>query len=134
MTTKDFITILVPVMVAIVSGLWAYLQVRKNSSVESRKVDLSGYESLNKSQAAEIERLSKEHLNDEEEIKKLRAELNTVRDKCDDTTFKFNQLARWSRHVSRIMSDPGIVRIMAASDVHMPPAPSWDDDEVPTTS
>jgi cell division protein FtsB len=130
MTPKDFITILVPVMVAVVSGLWAYLQVRKNSSVEGRKVDLSGYESLNKSQAAELERLSKKSDEDEAEIAKLRKELNEIRDKCDETSFRFNQLSRWTKHVSRIFNDPGIVRILSSSDVHIPPPPSWDDEPV----
>jgi hypothetical protein len=57
MTAKDFVTILVPVMVALISGLYAYLQTRKSSSVEGGKLNLSGYESLNRSQAAEIDRL-----------------------------------------------------------------------------
>jgi hypothetical protein len=132
MTAKDVITILVPVLVAFVSGLYAYLQTRKSSSVEGGKLNLSGYESLNKSQAAEIERLredrtedlerfSQQRQADREEIEKLKtrlAECETVKDQFDD-------LMRWTRQVTRIFNDPGIIRILAASDVHLPPPPSW---------
>ena len=42
MTLRDVVTIMVPVLVAVVSGLYAYLQTRKTSNVEDRKLDLSG--------------------------------------------------------------------------------------------
>jgi hypothetical protein len=134
MTLRDLVTILVPVLVAVVSGLYAYLQTRKTSNVEDRKLDLSGYESLNKSQAAEIDRLRADRLEDQaahrSEIEELRAKLATANRKAMVRAERLDDLMAWGRQVSRILNDPGIRRILGATDLHVPPMPSWPDDDV----
>jgi hypothetical protein len=129
MTAKDFVTILVPVMVALISGLYAYLQTRKSSSVEGGKLNLSGYESLNRSQAAEIDRLRADRLEDQERssarISELERRLNQVTSDCETVKDRFSDLMSWARQVTRIFNDPNISRILAANDVHLPPPPSW---------
>lgn len=138
MMVKDIITILVPIMVALITGAYAYLQTRKTSGMEGQKLNLTSYESLNKSQASEIERLredraedrklfEEERAEDRRQIEELRQRLTTVTEKCDSTTEKFNDLVRWTRQVTRVLNDPGVVRILAATDVHVPPPPTWPD-------
>jgi hypothetical protein len=125
MTAKDFVTILVPVMVALISGLYAYLQTRKSSSVEGGKLNLSGYESLNRSQAAEIDRLRADRLEDQERssarISELERRLNQVTSDCETVKDRFSDLMSWARQVTRIFNDPNISRILAANDVHLHP-------------
>lgn len=139
MTVKDIVTILVPVMVALISGLYAYLQTRKSSSVEDGKLSLAGYESLNKSQATEIDRIRAdreedrknfhdERIRDRAEIDELKQRLREVTRKSEQQSDRFNDLVRWTRQITRIFNDPGLIRILAASDVHIPPPPTWTDE------
>jgi len=132
MTARDIVTILVPVLVALVSGLYAYMQTRKTSSVEDRKLDLTGYESLNKSQAAEIDRLRADRIEDKDahrvELEELKKRLAEVRQKCTTQQQRFDDLMAWTRQMTRILNDPGIIRILSATDMHVPPPPTWPDD------
>jgi uncharacterized protein HemX len=131
-TAKDIITILIPVMVALITGLYAYLQTRKTSGVEGQKLNLTSYESLNKSQAEEINRLREDRAEDQKaaraEIEELRGRLAEVSRKCERQGARFEDLMQWTRQVSRILNDPGMIRILSASDVHIPAPPTWPDE------
>jgi hypothetical protein len=131
MTLRDVITILIPVLVAMTSGLYAYLQTKKTTSVEDRKLDLTGYESLNKSQAAEIDRLRNDRSEDQtshrSEIEELKNKLTAITNRCQNQEDRFNELMLWTRQVARILNDPGVIRILSANDMHIPPPPTWPD-------
>jgi hypothetical protein len=127
MPTKDIVTILVPVVVALITALYAYLQTRKTTAVEDGKLSLSRYESLNKSQAEEIDRIRADRAEDDERHRAKIQELEQRLRGCEQVKDQFDDLMRWTRQVTRIFNDPGIIRILAASDVHLPPPPSWPD-------
>jgi flagellar motility protein MotE (MotC chaperone) len=84
------VALVVPIVVAVVSGAFAYVQARKiadrNASLETRKIDLSEYESLNRALRDEIDKLRTDRVEDanrhREEIARISSEIRDLEERA----------------------------------------------------
>lgn len=138
MTPTAWVAMAVPIVVAVVSGAFAYLQARKiadrNASMESRKIDLSEYESLNHALRDEIEKLRGDRIEDSsrhqqeiqkiaQQIRELELRMTNERQRMAEMEQKLRRLASWARTTIGILREPDVARLLAAGAVTIPPPP-----------
>jgi flagellar motility protein MotE (MotC chaperone) len=132
------VALVVPIVVAVVSGAFAYVQARKiadrNASLETRKIDLSEYESLNRALRDEIDKLRTDRVEDanrhREEIARISSEIRDLEERARsehrrlaELEQKMGRLVSWSQRVLSILRQPDVAGLLAAGAVTIPPPP-----------
>jgi flagellar motility protein MotE (MotC chaperone) len=133
------VALVVPIGVAVVSGAFAYTQARKiadrNARLETRKIDLSEYESLNRALRDEIDKLRADRIEDanqfREEITRVSAEIRNLEERARQEHRRVVELEQmmsrqvsWSQRVLSILREPEVARLLAAGAVVIPPPPA----------
>jgi flagellar motility protein MotE (MotC chaperone) len=136
--TLQVVALVVPIVVAVVSGAFAYMQARKiadrNARLETRKIDLAEYESLNRALREEIDKLRTDRIEDanqfREEITRVSAEIRNLEERARQEHRRVVELEQmmgrqvaWSQRVLSILREPEVARLLAAGAVVIPPPP-----------
>lgn len=152
MSGRELLTMIVPIIVAVISGGFAYKQARKvaernakaeaegiaaAAKVEAERVanenrleNRKGWESLNRDLVNEIDRLRDDRREDQdkyrEDLHGLASELNEVRTKCLVQGDHLRSLESWARAVVDILSRPAVMAVLEAQNLHVPTMPPID--------
>lgn len=138
MSTGEWAAILVPIVVALVTGFFAYRQATKvaerNAKVEAdrartenRKASLEEYAALNDALREEIGRLRDDRREDREaharDLARVTNELTTVQRACADQADDLHLLSVWARTVVTTLRHPDVAQALAEREVEIPPLP-----------
>jgi hypothetical protein len=144
------LSIAVPLLVAVVGGVFGYRsqakQADRGADVEGRKLTLAEYEALNRSLAAEIDRIRTDRREDEERMATRLAALESrlesleaerrehavLADRMErELTRQLETQRAWGRAVLRIVRTPAVVAFLEVQGMAIPPVPLGVDDTDP---
>lgn len=150
-TVVQVLSIAVPVVVALVGGVFGYRsqarQADRTGEVEGRRLTLAEYEALNRSLAAEIERLRADRREDEDRLEQrinvLETRLERLEQERRERGEAADQMQRelhrridrhvaWERAVLRILRTPNVAELLATGSITVPPPPPGAEDSDPT--
>lgn len=149
-TVLQGLSIAVPLLVAVVGGIFGYRsqakQADRGADVEGRKLTLAEYEALNRSLAAEIDRIRTDRREDEERMQTrlaslehrlevLEAERRQHAMLADEVERALNrrieQHVQWERTVLRILRMPNVAALLESGQIVIPPPPPGAEDTGP---
>lgn len=149
-TILQGLSIAVPLLVALVGGVFGYRsqakQADRGADVEGRKLTLAEYEALNRSLAAEIDRIRTDRREDEERMQTrlgaleqrlevLEAERRQHAQLADEVERGLNrrieQHVQWERTVLRILRMPNVAALLESGQIVIPTPPPGAEDTGP---
>lgn len=149
-TVLQVLAIAVPAVVAVIGGVFGYRsqarQADRTGEVEGRRLTLAEYEALNRSLAAEIDRLRQDRREDEDRLEKrvhtleqrleaLEGERRKAGELADQIERQLNrridQHVAWERAVLRILRTPNVAHLLETGQITVPTPPPGAEDSAP---
>jgi heme/copper-type cytochrome/quinol oxidase subunit 2 len=134
-TTAEILQIVVPIIITTIGGFFTYWRFTRNqrrvSDTEDRRINLSGFEGLNKALADEIRRIGKARDDEERRHQKEmeerdaehRAEISELRTQVEAMRAQLIALTKWGQAVVRVLRQPDVARLLSASAIEIPAPP-----------